>query len=283
MYFLFRIKILIGNPCAGSSFEVVHTRCTPATIKFLFGLQNGATSHFLAVVQAQKVKSLFSLTTTFLSKFFDYIRTQMADSLSVTLKLKGDASPWLLCTLQTKMSPVSDFQCDDLIIGGDFNLILDLDKDKKGGRYKTHTRSVKALKEFIAKLDLIDAWRVLNPNTLRYTWRRKKPEIQCRLDFFLVSQSLMCNVTHAGITTGLKTDHFLITIRAALHCNQRGPGYWKLKGAFTRHSFWVRHSKILARGPIGLGTVRLIYTTKYVRVFSVLISRTAPLKQERHS
>ena len=54
-------------------------------------------------------------------------------------------------------------------------------------------------------------------------------------------------------------------------------------GAFTRHSFWVRHSKILARGPIGLGTVRLIYTTKYVRVFSVLISRTAPLKQERHS
>ena len=26
---------------------------------------------------------------------------------------------------------LSDFQCDDLIIGGDFNLILDLDKDKK--------------------------------------------------------------------------------------------------------------------------------------------------------
>ena len=32
-----------------------------------------------------------------------------------------------------------------------------------------------------------------------------------------------------------------------------------------------------------LGTVRLIYTVKYVRVFSVLISRTAPLKLERHS
>ena len=26
---------------------------------------------------------------------------------------------------------LSDFRCDDLIIGGDFNLILDLDKDKK--------------------------------------------------------------------------------------------------------------------------------------------------------
>ena len=79
-------------------------------------------------------------------------------------------------------------------------MILDLDKDKKGGRYKTHTKSVKILKECIAKLDLSDAWRVLNPNTFRYTWRWKKPEIQCRLDFFLVSQSLMCNITHADIT-----------------------------------------------------------------------------------
>lgn len=47
-----------------------------------------------------------------------------------------------------------------------------------------------------------------------------------------------------------------------------GPGFvlliWKydfgpLKGAFTRRSFWARHSKILARGPLVLGTVRLIY------------------------
>ena len=31
---------------------------------------------------------------------------------------------------------------------------------------------------------------------------------------------------------GLKTDHSLITIRAALHSNQRGPGYWKLNTSF---------------------------------------------------
>jgi len=38
-----------------------------------------------------------------------------------------------------------DFRCEDLIIGGDFNLVLDLGKDKKGGRAKTHTESVKVL------------------------------------------------------------------------------------------------------------------------------------------
>ena len=40
---------------------------------------------------------------------------------------------------------------------------------------------------------------------------------------------------------------------------------------------------MLARGPVVLGTVRLIYTGKHVQVFSMLISETAPLEQERHS
>ena len=42
----------------------------------------------------------------------------------------------------------------------------------------------------------------------------------------------MCDVTHADITMGLKTDHSLITISAALHSNQRDPGYWKLNTSF---------------------------------------------------
>ena len=38
---------------------------------------------------------------------------------------------------------LNDFQCDEVIIGGDFNLVLDLDMDKKGGLAKTHTESLK--------------------------------------------------------------------------------------------------------------------------------------------
>ena len=51
------------------------------------------------------------------------------------------------------------------------------------------------------------------------------------------------------------------------------------KGTFTRHSFYARHSKRLARGPIVSGTVRLIYTANHGQVSSMLISQTAPLKQ----
>lgn len=32
---------------------------------------------------------------------------------------------------------LSDFNCDDIVVGGDFNLVFDLEKDKKGGFGKT--------------------------------------------------------------------------------------------------------------------------------------------------
>lgn len=104
-----------------------------------------------------------------------------------------------------------------------------LDIDKNSGLAQTHTESVKTLKDFCTQFDLLDAWRILNPGIRRYTWQRKRPEIHCRSDFFLVTQSLMCNITSTNIiSTGYKTDHSLTEIMVATHSNMRGPGFWKL-------------------------------------------------------
>ena len=136
-------------------------------------------------------------------------------------------------------SHLQDFHCDDIILGGDFNLVLNLEKDKKGGLAKTHTKAVNVINEYATKFDLVDAWRVSNPDILRYTWRRRKPEIHCRLDFFLVSQSLMCNVTHTDISAGFKTDHSMMTIQIAIHSNPRGPGFWKLNTSFLSETDYI--------------------------------------------
>lgn len=82
-------------------------------------------------------------------------------------------------------SHLQDFHCDDVILGGYFNLVFNLEKDKKGGLPKTHTKAVNAINEHATKFDLVEAWRVSNPDILRYTWRRRRPEIHCRLRFFL--------------------------------------------------------------------------------------------------
>ena len=48
-----------------------------------------------------------------------------------------------------------DFQCDDIIMGGAFNLVLDIDIDKKGSLAKTHAKAVKVIKDHMAELDLM--------------------------------------------------------------------------------------------------------------------------------
>ena len=50
-----------------------------------------------------------------------------------TLYAPNDDEP---CFFQDFFDHLRDFQCEDLIIGGDFNLVLDIEKDKKGGRPK---------------------------------------------------------------------------------------------------------------------------------------------------
>lgn len=81
-------------------------------------------------------------------------------------------------------------------------------------------------------LDLVDAWSILNPSVRRYTWRQKRPEVHCRLDFFHVSQSFLNNVTSTDILPGFKTDHSLITLNISLHTNPRGRGFWKLNTSY---------------------------------------------------
>ena len=138
---------------------------------------------------------------------------------------------------------ILSFRCDEIIFGGDFNLVLDILKDKKGGSLYTHSNSLKVLKSFQDNLDLTDIWRDLNPEEKRFTWRQNKPEVHCRLDFFLVSASIACRVSKADILPGYKTDHSLCTMEVNYHSNKRGPGFWKLNSALLSENEYINDVK----------------------------------------
>ena len=58
-----------------------------------------------------------------------------------------------------------DFESKDrLIIGGDFNCVLNPKLDKKGGNIKPKDSVVQKIMEIMDVFDLIDIWRNLNPN-----------------------------------------------------------------------------------------------------------------------
>ncbi|KAL9964015.1 hypothetical protein ACROYT_G027586 [Oculina patagonica] len=144
---------------------------------------------------------------------------------------------------QNVSEELSRFKCEEIILGGDFNLVMDVAKDKMGGKLTTHRNSLKVIQNIRDNLDLTDIWRDLNPEERRYTWRQNKPEIHCRLDFFLVSASLAGRVLKADILPGYKTDHSLCNIVINYRTHHRGPGFWKLNSSFLGEMDYVNDIK----------------------------------------
>ena len=87
--------------------------------------------------------------------------------------------------IQTELDNLNIEADCDIIIGGDFNVILDPEFDGLGGKPKLRD-SFKIIEQIRLSFDSIDIWRVRNPpDERRFSWRQKNPVIQRRLDFWL--------------------------------------------------------------------------------------------------
>ena len=113
-------------------------------------------------------------------------------------------------SLFTDIEPFSD---KPIVIGGDFMICL-TENDKEGGRpYSlSHPNTRSILLDAIDEYDMVDIWRVLNPNAKQYTWRQRNISVKCRLDFFLMSLYLSNIVKTAEISYGFRTDHSYISV-----------------------------------------------------------------------
>ena len=60
--------------------------------------------------------------------------------------------------------------------------------------------------------NMIDPFRDKYPTLKRYTWRKKTPLKQARLDYFLISANLMQYVKKCNIDMSYRPDHFVITL-----------------------------------------------------------------------
>ena len=59
---------------------------------------------------------------------------------------------------QNVSEELSRFECQEIILGGDFNLVMDVAKDKKGGKSTTHRNSLKVIQTIRDNLDLTDIY-----------------------------------------------------------------------------------------------------------------------------
>ena len=128
------------------------------------------------------------------------------------------------------------------ILGGDFNLYVNPEIDKDFGGDTTQA-SVE-INNILDEYNFIDIWRILHPETKRYTWRRNKPIVQSRLDYWFVPSELIYHIESSHIKPSIKTDHSLITLNINSVINtKRGPGLWKFNDALLKDINFVQTLK----------------------------------------
>jgi len=138
-----------------------------------------------------------------------------------------------------------DIDCEEnIIIGGDFNCPLNREMEKKGGVMTPSKTVVESISCMQSELDLIDIWRIKNPDTRSYTWSQKSPNVFCRLDYWLISNNLQDFVKSTDIIPAIKTDHAAIDlVFTDIDTELKGPGFWKMNCSLLEDENYINDLK----------------------------------------
>ena len=129
---------------------------------------------------------------------------------------------------------IQDSNCENTIICGDFNLVLDPHKDTNGYRHVNNPKARMEVLKMMNDLGLVDIYRQQHPNTVRYTWRKKSPSKQARLDFFLISDTLLDIISNCKIKPAYRTAHSSIELEIKTHPFKMGKGIWKFNNSLSK-------------------------------------------------
>lgn len=141
---------------------------------------------------------------------------------------------------------LNKYNVDNVIIGGDWNLLLDPNIDGKNYKHVNNPRAKEEVSNLTLQFNLTDIWRHLHPSGKQYTWHKKvnrKIIQQGRLDFFLLSDQLVNLCQKSGIIPGYRTDHSIVTFELNAIENKRAKTFWKFNNLLLRDQTYIETIK----------------------------------------
>ena len=92
--------------------------------------------------------------------------------------------------------------------------------------------------------DLCDLFRVRNPDTRRFTWRRNNSFLQRCLDYFLVSKYSQGQIDTFDIIPSVQSDHSALKKKfSPFGERKRGPSHWKFNNSLVLDTDFVTAMK----------------------------------------
>ena len=88
-------------------------------------------------------------------------------------------------------------------------------------------------------MDLKDVFREINPKRKRYSWTKKTPIKQAKLDFFLVLESLIPSTLSVEYENSYRSDHSPVLLSLKINNFVKGTGFWKFNNSLLTDKEYV--------------------------------------------
>lgn len=125
------------------------------------------------------------------------------------------------------------------LIAEDFNCTLDPKLDRSSGVDTSHAHSRKKIQRFITELNLCDPWRVQNPAKKEFSCFSSSFKTHSRIDYFLVSRSLLPNISGCHYDSMVLSDHSPTSLFYSAPQLHRRTNRWQL------HPRWLQNSEFI--------------------------------------
>lgn len=95
--------------------------------------------------------------------------------------------------------------------------------------------------------NLIDYWRVKNPATSQFSWFNASGNgVSSRIDYWLISASLVSYITKCDISASPLTDHCVISVSLSFSRYNPGPSrIWKFNNTLLENSEFCKEIRQL--------------------------------------
>lgn len=113
-------------------------------------------------------------------------------------------------------SLIPDTSTTNLIIGGDFNMVLDTYLDRSSTQRVAPSNASNFLNTFIKNTNLFDVWRTLNVTGREYSFYSRVHNVYTRIDYFLLDGKLMSGVNNVKYHNIIISDHCLVSVSLGL-------------------------------------------------------------------
>ena len=149
---------------------------------------------YLAGYQSNKRGVMVLINTNFEVEVCHVIKDPNGNYIILELKIKNqkitlvnfkDQMKTNLCFMKKLNKKIKEIDNDNVIICGDFNLVMDPDLDTENYKHVNNPKARMVVKEMLNEQEYMDAWRLLNEDIKGFTWKKLNPvRKQARLHYF---------------------------------------------------------------------------------------------------